>query len=215
MKLHITPGAALLLLVLLWRGQGALPLLLAAAIHEAGHLLTAHALGIRLRRMELDLLGAKLYPALPLPSYRAEAFLALGGPVFSLLTVLPCLPLDTSFARELMTASLSLGCFNLLPIEGFDGGRILCSLLSLTLGEQAARRLLFFTTYLSLLLLFSLSACLLLRYGEDAALAILSASLFARLFLSFDPPRTGCGGPTCKKRGFGRIWENTREKRRF
>ena len=204
MKLRITPGAILLLLALLWRGQGALPLLLAAAIHEAGHLLIARLLNIRLHRMELDLLGARLYPALPLPSYRAEALLALGGPVFSLLTALLALLLDAPVLQELTTASLSLGLFNLLPVEGFDGGRILCAVLSLAGGVQTARRVLFFTTYLSLLLLFSLSACLLLRYGEDAALAILSASLFARLFLSVERPCAGHGVHACKKRGFGR-----------
>ena len=214
MKLRITPGAALLLTVLLLRGASALPLLLAAALHEAGHLLAAKRLGIRLRRMELDLLGARLYPALPLPSYRKEALLALGGPAASLLTALFCLPARPAL-QSLLAASLSLGLFNLLPIEGFDGGRILHALLAQFKGEVPAHRTLFITTYLSLSLLFSLSACLLLRYGEDAALAVLSASLFARLFLPFRRPRAAREAHHLKKRGFKRICENMREKRRF
>lgn len=209
MKLRITPGAALLFLVLFARGQHAVPLFLAITLHEAGHLLFAKLLGIRLRLIELDLPGARIYPLLPLPSYGAEALLALGGPLFSLLTALPCLLCSSPFTKELLTATLSLGLFNLMPIEGFDGGRMLSSLLASTLGEGFSRRVLFVTTYLSLLLLFSLSACLLLRYGEDAALAVLSASLFAHLFLSLGHPRTGQGAPTRKNRGFGRIREHT------
>ena len=210
MKLRITPGAALLLLALLSRGKESLPVLLAAALHEAGHLLAARYLGVRLQRMELDLLGARLYPALPLPSYGTEALLALGGPLFSLLGAALCRP-QFSAAHPFVFTSLSLGVFNLLPIEGFDGGRILSALLSLFGGEAAARHTLLFTTYVSLTALFSLSACLLLRYGEDAALAILSASIFARLFLSLDRPAPA----SHKKRGFASFRENMREKRRF
>jgi stage IV sporulation protein FB len=160
---------------------------LAAALHECGHLLAARRLHIPLRLLELDLMGARLYPARSIPSYRAEALLAAAGPLCSILLAVPLLTTRIPFFVALRTAPLSFALFNLLPIEGFDGGRVLFSLFACRLGENAARRVLLASSYLSLLFLFSLASCLLLRYGEDATLAVLSASLFARLFLSLDP----------------------------
>ena len=184
MKIRITPGAILLALVLLFHRDELLPAtLLAAAVHECGHLLAAKLLGIRLRLLELDLMGARLYPAAHLPSYRAEMLLAAAGPAASLLLLL--IPPLSPFWAAARTASLSLALFNLLPIRDFDGGRVLHALLAAGLGRNADS-VLAVTSYLSLLFLFSIAACLLLRYGEDAALAVLSATLFAKLFLSLE-----------------------------
>ncbi|MBQ9098829.1 MAG: site-2 protease family protein [Clostridia bacterium] len=180
MKIRITPGAVLLWLAILPKGPMRLfSTLLAAAIHECGHLLAAHLLKLPLRRMEIDLLGARLYPARALPSYKAEAILAAAGPLFSLLPAL--VPWRSPFFLALRAASLSFALFNLLPIDGFDGGRLLSALLFWLLGQERGEHLLQWISYFTLLLLFSLSACLLLRYGSDAAMTVVAASLFGRL----------------------------------
>lgn len=192
MKIRITPGAMLLLAVLAFDKSTVFAAsVLAAALHECGHLLAARLLHIPLRLMELDLMGAKLYPASAIPSYRAEGLLAAAGPLCSILLAVPFLTTRIPFFVALRTATLSFALFNLLPIEGFDGGRVLFSLFAYRFGENSARRILFASSYLSLLFLFALASCLLLRYGEDATLAVLSASLFARLFLSLDAPMRG------------------------
>lgn len=206
MKIRITPGAVLLFAVLAFDKSTVFAAsLLAAALHECGHLLAARLLHIPLRLLELDLMGAKLYPANTIPSYRAEAILAASGPLSSILLAVPFLCTRIPFFVALRTATLSFALFNLLPIEGFDGGRVLHSLCACRFGEGCARRVLFASSYLSLLFLFALAACLLLRYGEDATLAVLSASLFARLFLSLDTPARGIKQGSRKKRGFERI----------
>ena len=204
MKIRITPGAVLFLSTLAFeRDLLFLASVTAALFHECGHLLAAHALKIPIRMLEIDLMGAKIYPAGSIPSYRAELLLAGAGPLFSLLLTLPAAVIPAPLGEALLTATLSFALFNLLPIRGFDGGRMLYALLMAIGGIKHAERVLFATTYLSLLLMFSLSACLLLRFGEDATLAVLSASLFAQLFLSLDAPD--------KKRGFGRKREHKKE----
>lgn len=184
MKIRIAPGAILLVLALALTRDTLLPaFLLAATVHELGHICAARALGIRLRVLELDMIGAKLYPALPLPSYRAELLLAAAGPSASLLLALFLLPHGAPFARTLLFTTLSFAAFNLLPVEGFDGGRMLFSLLDARLGIRTARAVRDTLSYLTLLFLFALSSCCLLRYGQNLALAVLCASLFARTFL--------------------------------
>ena len=184
MKIRIAPGAILLLLALLQHRAPLLPaFLLAAAVHELGHIGAAWALGIRLRALELDVMGAQLTPALPFPSYRAELLLAAAGPAASLLLGCFLLPHAHPFAQLLLTTTLAFALFNLLPIEQFDGGRIVSALLAPFLPVRAAGRVRGALSYTTLLLLFALSSCCLLRYGQNLALAVLCASLFARIFL--------------------------------
>lgn len=189
MKIRITPGAVLFLAVQLFTSSSLFAAsLIAAFFHECGHLLAARALRIPLRLMEIDLMGARIFPAGLLPSYKAEGLLAAAGPAASLLLALPLTGGDGALTTALRFSTLSFALFNLLPIEGFDGGRVLFAVLASRFHEKTAEQVLFFTSYLSLLLLFSLSSCLLLRYGENATLAVLTAALFAHLFLSLDRP---------------------------
>ncbi|MBQ3064141.1 MAG: M50 family metallopeptidase [Clostridia bacterium] len=185
MKIKIAPGTLLLTLLLALQNDVMLPTtLLAALFHELGHLLAARLLHIRIARLEIDLLGAKLYPAGLLPSFGAEFCLAVAGPLASLLLPLCLYRVSGKFAAALSLASLSLALFNLLPIGEFDGGRMLHATLSAHLADGVAHRVLSVTTYLSLLFLFCLSSCLLLRYGQNLSLAVLSATLFAKFFLT-------------------------------
>jgi Zn-dependent protease len=184
MKVRITPGAVLLLAVMAYaRSALLIATVLCVAVHECGHLLAARWMHIPLQLLELDLPGAKILPVGQLPSYRSEGVLAGAGPFFSLLLFLLCMPLGTPFFTKVAAISLCLGLFNLLPICDFDGGRMLHAALAGTLGDRSARLVLCTSSYLCLLLLFSLSACLLLRYGQNMTLAVLCATLFARLFL--------------------------------
>lgn len=184
MKIRIAP-ATLLFLFLLAFDQSLLlsATLLAALFHECGHLVAARLLDIPIRLMEIDLFGAKIYPARFIPSYRQELLLAVAGPLFSLLLGVFLLPHGGALSVAMRDATFSFALFNLLPISDFDGGRILHATLSQFLEGETADRVLSITSYLSLFLLFSLSSCILLKYGQNLALAVLSASLFAQLFL--------------------------------
>lgn len=185
MKISISPTALLFLVVLTLKGHWLLPAsLLAALVHECGHLLAARTLGVRMRRMEIDLFGAKLTPVGLLPTYKAELLIAAAGPLFSLLLGIFLIPHHGAFAICVRDATLSFALFNLLPIRDFDGGRMLHACLAPHVRLQAADRCLTLTSYLCLLFLFLFSSCLLLRYGQSPTLTVLCASLFAKLFLT-------------------------------
>lgn len=184
LKIRITPGAVLLLSVMaLSRNELFFATLLCVAVHECGHLFAAHVLDVRIRTLELDIGGAQLITAGLFPSYRAEWLVAAAGPAASFLLALVFLPVSGDFARSTLQTSISLALFNLLPVRGFDGGRMLHAASAPLLGEGVATRMCAIATYLVLLFLFSLASCLLLRHGENLTLLVLCASLFAKLFL--------------------------------
>lgn len=186
----------------LWgRGQEASPgmlaaLLVAALLHELGHMLAAGLLGVGIKRMSIDLFGARL--ELPgLLSYRQELAVALGGPAGNLLSILlvwpvwralgyPCVGLSTApgelaqFLAGFVPASLGLCAVNLLPVRSLDGGRALSCLLSLCWGETVAWRVLSVSSALVLGGLWLLSVYALLRVGQLLSLFVFSFSLLVR-----------------------------------
>ena len=114
----------LVLLALLWCADesGVLPLfLLAAAVHEGGHLLVLHLAGGSVQRLTLTACGAVLRCRLP-SSPCARAAVCLAGPAASFALTALANPLG---AYRLAGASALLGLFNLLPLPPLDGGMAL------------------------------------------------------------------------------------------
>lgn len=117
----------LVLLAALWCADGTnvLPLvLLAAAVHEGGHLLVLHLSGGQLHRLVLTVCGAVLHCTLP-TGRCARAAVCLAGPAASF--ALTALAGNLGWLR-LAGASALLGLFNLLPLPPLDGGMALVHL---------------------------------------------------------------------------------------
>ena len=91
---------------------------------------------------------------------------------------------------NLCTVSLLLGALNLLPIEGFDGGRMLSVLVCGRHGPSAAAISVTIGSVVSVTALWMLSVYLLLRWGSSPSLFIFSASVFCRVFLENDSDRS-------------------------
>lgn len=135
MTWSIHPSLILWLSILFYLDMHILiPFFLAAAFHELGHYWMLRCLGKPPYTMALSFSGAKMETGSL--SYREEFYAAAAGPAASLLLglLLPLWP-------DLAVYSVILGCFNLLPIPGLDGGRILSSLLLMHLREDTARRI--------------------------------------------------------------------------
>lgn len=150
-RLQVQDGF-LVLLAALWAVDTThvLPLfLLAAIVHEAGHLLALACTGGVLQQLTLTLCGAVLYCDLP-PSPYARAAICLAGPAASfLLTGLA----GYSQAYRLAGASALLGMFNLLPLPPLDGGMALCHLCYLNHGRfDKARQMIAIGTSVGLLI---------------------------------------------------------------
>lgn len=189
MKIKIGFFAVMLCLsLLLDHSAFSLASLLAALTHEAGHICMARLCRIRLRECEVGIFGAGLTPDDGIYSYGQELLLCLAGPLTNLfLGSLGLWLMDGrwgEWVRGFVFSSFSLGILNLLPIRGFDGGRILTSLLCLRLSPLTARRILGALSFFCVFLLWTLSVYLLLRAASSLSLFVFSLSLFCRIFLS-------------------------------
>lgn len=135
---RVTPGF-LLLLAAVWLAEPELlpPTLLAAAVHEAGHVAALLAVGGRAEGFTLGVSGAQLRLSAGL-SYARELPVALAGPACSL-----ALAVGGGRTGHFLLAgiSLALGLFNLLPIPPLDGGRAVACLGGMLLSPLGAERL--------------------------------------------------------------------------
>ena len=193
MRISIDPMAAILFVGMLLtdRTHIVVGIFIAATVHEGGHLLAARLLGIPLRSMRLDMLGARLDIGGRILTYGEEWALCAAGPIFSLLfAAVPVFLWERfSFARELSCLSLLLGGLNLLPIRNFDGGRMLASFLSAIMGERFSEHVITACSVLFVLLLWSVAVYFLLRAGDGFSLFCFSMSLFFRFFSFSDAQR--------------------------
>lgn len=134
-KCSVHPSLILWLSVLYYlSGAVVVPFLAAAALHELGHTLALYALDKPPQALRLSFAGAVMET--PPLGYREELLAAAAGPGMSLP-----LGLLTPLWPALGLYSLGLGLFNLLPLFGLDGGRMLRCGLLMHLPERIAGRI--------------------------------------------------------------------------
>jgi len=134
MRLSVHPSLILWISILFFMKASLLaPFLLAAALHELGHAWALWVLGHPVRSVSLSFTGAEM--TTETLSYRDELLAAAAGPAVNLICSL-LLPVWPAFGCY----SLMLGLFNLLPLWGLDGGRILRCALLLRLPHSSAYR---------------------------------------------------------------------------
>ena len=166
-----------------------LPSLAGVALHESGHMLAAVLLGIPLRSLDIGTFGASLKVRGSLISYPKEFFLCAAGPAMNLLSAIAAIIFYehrgyySECGEWFIAVSVMLGLLNLIPAEGFDGGRMLAVIVTSLFGPRAAARLIAFTTFSSILFLWMVSVYLLIRYGTSLSLFVFTVSLFYRLFV--------------------------------
>ena len=160
-------------------------MLLATALHELGHLLAAKLGGVALSCMKLDFLGARIHTS-GMMSYFDEWLLCAGGPLVNLISSAVVMIFSSfwgwnEFAYLFVLSSLCLATLNLLPIESFDGGRMLYCALAFLTNERVANVILRAISFLLILLMWLSSVYILLHVGNMLSLYIFSLALFCRM----------------------------------
>lgn len=142
-RVSISSGVVLALGVLLYTGCGVTlkMCLLAAVLHELGHLLMCYVLCIPVRQLSLSLLGAVLEVGGRCSEGAEEITVALAGVVANMVTAFVALRCVRFGKLRLVFvgASAVLAVFNLLPVQPLDGSRALHGVLSLACPSHAER----------------------------------------------------------------------------
>ena len=184
-SVRIAPQVAILFLFMILSDRTGLCLVTvgAAFLHECGHVAAAKALHVPLSGLRMSFLGARLEVSGRMMSYGEEWLLCAAGPFVSLVAAALASPLwRFSSARDFSCASLVLGLLNLLPIQSFDGGRMLACTLARFGGARAAERGIQLCSFVFLFLLWAVASYFLLRVGDGLGLFCFSLALFLRFF---------------------------------
>jgi Zn-dependent protease len=127
--------------------------LIATAIHECGHILALKTLKIPIRSISFN--GTSIQIEAELDGGFSEILSSVCGPLCGFLLVL-----TASLFPRLAICAFVQTCYNMLPFENFDGGRILRCCLNAVWGSRISNCLSVLITYVAVLLLCALSICL-------------------------------------------------------
>lgn len=165
----------------------ALASLLAAFLHELGHILAARISKIKFREIRLTPFGASLIPSADMGSFSSEIFICAAGPSMNFL----CAAITffvfshtNQFLNLFILSSLFLGTLNLLPVYEFDGGRILFAAIEGIFSFKSAKNILSVSSFLVVFSLWTLSLYFIIKSAASLSLFVFSCSLFAKLFIS-------------------------------
>lgn len=145
-QVRITPGFLFLAAFLFYQSTSSflVTFLLAAALHEGGHLLAARWRGVPVRALSMTAFGCVLdFVDEALVRDRDLLWIAAAGPLCNLLFALLCVTPWVGWWRgaALFGAEhLLLALFNLLPVFPLDGAVLCAGLLKPNVGERRAEQ---------------------------------------------------------------------------
>lgn len=171
-------AAAITAVLILDRENRVLLCMIAALLHELGHLLMMRLCGVRVRGLKLRLFDVLIEADDP-PTVSADVLITSGGPLANYLFAAFLCP----FSLRLGLPHLALGVFNSLPVLSLDGGHLLGVFLTRRFSDRTAAAVLRVTTFLFLLPLMTAGVILLFRSGYNYSLLVISLYLTAILFL--------------------------------
>lgn len=153
--------------------------LLAALLHELGHIAVMLCCKIGIRRINLSLFGAEISGAdVECAGRAAQIAVYAAGAAANLVCGFVAERFGFGFFAD---CSYALAAVNLLPIETLDGGCIVAAMFSDCKYGHIIIRLL---SGLSLFLLWLAASYLLLLYGGNLSLLMLIVYLFVTIYLT-------------------------------
>lgn len=150
-------------------------------IHEVGHIVSSLLFKNGFKRISFQTGGFILSGNKSFGSYRSEAVIALCGPLLNIIFYLLSAGSDAPLTKLFSDCSLAIAILNLLPVEGFDGGRLVSCILFGFLPHKASGVICDFFSFLALFFLWSVSVYLMLKTDRNISPFFFSASVFLKI----------------------------------
>lgn len=183
---HFTFFALLAFCCVVTGFEGGAFLLLTVLLHECGHIFAMIAVGQLPERITVSALGCSIrLPGNTLGAYGENCFVYLAGPAVN-LTIAGLLFLFGLQDRFFFSSNLTIGIFQLLPVEPLDGGLGLHALLSRVLSPRAAEKITLGVSLVILIPLAILGFLILLRTRYNFTLLAMSLYLMFYLVVKRD-----------------------------
>ena len=132
---------------------------LTASIHEFAHLLALSLFKVQVLRISIDISGAEIEAANM--DIRSECICAAAGPLSGI-----CLIMLFRLVPELAICALFQTVCNLLPLQDFDGGRILKCILTRLFSDKKANQILHFVQIALVIIVLTIAIlCLIVGLG--------------------------------------------------
>lgn len=155
--------------------------ILACVIHETGHIIAFNLLKIKPKSLTFDITGVKLEHNKLLP-FKIELIILLAGSLSNFIISILLYCVDILQFNNFIIFNLIIGSFNLLPLKGFDGGKILSIIISNLHSDEFSYS---FTKCVDIFVtnvLFALSIFGIFVYNLNLSYIILTLVLFLSLF---------------------------------
>lgn len=157
--------------------------LLAAALHEMGHIFVMLFQGIGLRDITVTPYGLEINKKRDYRSFPEEISVSLSGCAVNLLTFLLFFRYG-SFLGLLSGASLLLGALNLLPVLYLDGGAVTYAVASLFCLPDKAEKICRRISMVTLFIVWVPAVYLFMFSGCSYSLFLMCLWLFGKIFCS-------------------------------
>lgn len=181
-KIHIPVISILFFITAFLDGSGETALtLLAAFLHELGHLLAIFLFGVGVRQIRVLPYGFEIQTCRQYRSFFEEMTVTLAGCAVNLVTY-AFFHRFNGYPRMLANASLALGILNAMPVIGLDGGGALMSLISYFALPDRAEKICRRVSFVFLILLWIPAAYIFLATGYNYSLFVMCVWLFCKVF---------------------------------
>lgn len=158
--------------------------LLAALLHEIGHIIVMLICGQKIARIKILPIGLDIKTAPCVSSYKADIAISIAGILANICVIMICSRFESTDTLNFFKISnMILILLNILPIRSLDGGQILEKTLELTTSPDTAERVMKTVSFFCLVLLWSFAVWIFFESNYNFTLLMMCIYLFVGIFV--------------------------------